>query len=480
MPSSMEVDKENVGSAGASGAESKAAPVRSKGVSADDNREAFSPDLLRIYYARLFPYEQMYRWLGYSNMPASLPDTEGIPQAVEEQADFFSKREFSFTIEDDVYIRYQCFADQKEFEQQVQKKQPHKIDIGAVFTLPPKARNHLAVKPGAFQPVERELVFDIDLTDYDDVRTCCSGAKICNRCWSYMTMAVEVMDVGLREDFGFKHILWVYSGRRGVHCWVADDAARALTNEGRGAVADYFSVVAGNDNQAKKVNVATPIHPSLRRAYETLEPLFLEHIITEEGQGLLSDPSRWGKLLATVPEDVRETLHGRWKIGETSPEEKWAELNDELDKRFRKQQGNGKRAKAVDKSSTPEQWRFEVVLEHTYPRLDVNVSKGRNHLLKSPFAVHPKTGRVCVPIDPAKVREFDPFVVPTLGHLQRQIDQYDKDHGEEAKNVSSSDKTDMKGYAKRFEDTFLKGLYKGIRAKKRDRAERVAAVTTAF
>lgn len=61
------------------------------------------------------------------------------------------------------------------------------------------------------------------------------------------------MDVGLRQDFGFKHILWVYSGRRGVHCWVADDSARALTNEGRGAVADYFGVVAGNDNQAKKV-----------------------------------------------------------------------------------------------------------------------------------------------------------------------------------------------------------------------------------
>lgn len=60
------------------------------------------------------------------------------------------------------------------------------------------------------------------------------------------------MDTGLRQDFGFKHILWVYSGRRGVHCWVADDAARALTNEGRSAVADYFSVVAGNDKQAKK------------------------------------------------------------------------------------------------------------------------------------------------------------------------------------------------------------------------------------
>ena len=54
--------------------------------------------------------------------------------------------------------------------------------------------------------------------------------------------------------------------------------------------------------------------------------------------------------------------------------------------------------------------------------MDSEVSKHRNHLLKSPFCVHPGTGRVCVPVDPESVENFDPERVPTVDQLLKELD----------------------------------------------------------
>ena len=58
------------------------------------------------------------------------------------------------------------------------------------------------------QVEERELVFDIDITDYDDVRFCCSGSAICNNCWPLMQFAVKVLDAAIQSNFylNFEHL----------------------------------------------------------------------------------------------------------------------------------------------------------------------------------------------------------------------------------------------------------------------------------
>ena len=216
--------------------------------------------------------------------PPRRADPDSGSDSVLLKRDFFFRREWNFTMADDVFIRYLCFRDADELSKAIQQRQPHKIDIGPVFSAKPSDHNKVQLRPE-----ERELIFDIDMDAYDDIRTCCKGAKLCGRCWQFINAAVKVLDTALRDDFGFRHVLFVYSGRRGMHCWVSDEAARKLDNPARGAVAEYLSALTGGgsasvpsvggadggggggrDDDAKSMSIARttnsltlPLHPAL-------------------------------------------------------------------------------------------------------------------------------------------------------------------------------------------------------------------------
>ncbi|KAK9750151.1 hypothetical protein RND81_02G176900 [Saponaria officinalis] len=146
--------------------------------------DEFNANYLKAYYAKLFPYSDMFKWMSYGN--------DGKHPSCDQS--YFSRKEFSFTLDDEIYLRYLSFKSVAEFESAVKEKCPFKIDIGPVFCNDPSKRHAYA----QITPVERELVFDIDITDYDDVRFCCSGADVCCDCWPLMTVAIKVVDTALR------------------------------------------------------------------------------------------------------------------------------------------------------------------------------------------------------------------------------------------------------------------------------------------
>mmetsp|Transcript_90421 Transcript_90421/g.193866 ORF Transcript_90421/g.193866 Transcript_90421/m.193866 type:complete len:459 (+) Transcript_90421:75-1451(+) len=395
--------------------------------------EDFSLQLLRIYYDRLFPFLKMFRWLSYKNDPKS------SSSAV--QKDFFLRREFTFVLEGDIFCRYQCFRDAEEFKSRVMSQQPVRMEIGAIFTHPPK--NHNMVIKDAYKPLERELVFDIDMDDYDEIRTCCTGAKLCTKCWTFMKAAIKTLQRALRDDFGFKHMLFVYSGRRGVHCWVCDKAARRLNNEQRSAVAEYLSLVTGGagKTRAKIANNCDELHPSVVEAHKICEQYFVGPGGVLEGQDIMKKGPHLSKIMETMSEDDRKAIS---KYMLDNPQATSLQIWQELEKceAERRKAGGSFRQRQEAKIGLK-----DIVIQYTYPRLDVNVSKQMNHLLKSPFVVHPKTGRVCVPIDPEKVEAFDPLKVPTVGRLVEELNR-----------TGDANQTSLKDYTHFFDVNFLQPL----------------------
>lgn len=80
--------------------------------------DGLSPEAMLAFYQRLYPFKSIFHWLNHEPAPARL----------------FVNREFAFTLQGDVYLRYNSFANADELKKQVCALNPTRFEIGPMYS----------------------------------------------------------------------------------------------------------------------------------------------------------------------------------------------------------------------------------------------------------------------------------------------------------------------------------------------------------
>lgn len=107
------------------------------------------------------------------------------------------------------------------------------VEVGAFFDV---SDRHKAKHVG------KELVFDIDMTDFGERRPCTCANSICDMCAVLLEYGVVSIIWVLEHIFDYSRsdIRVNFSGRRGAHIWINDDRCWFLTDEQRRFLVDYI------------------------------------------------------------------------------------------------------------------------------------------------------------------------------------------------------------------------------------------------
>tara|TARA_B100001094_G_scaffold333276_1_gene410200 strand:+ start:73 stop:1731 length:1659 start_codon:yes stop_codon:yes gene_type:complete len=335
------------------------------------------------YYKYFFPHEELCRLLGRQWRGKNL----------------LEYRELALETHDGYYNRWQSVGDAAELRALLLAKRVSKIHIGAIFDAQPVMKKKLKL-----QPTLREFVVDIDIDDNTNFGVDANDIESCDNAWPLVAFGMVVVEHVLKKHFGFINTLTVYSGRRGAHLTVYDARACALTDEERSALVDYMQP-SGNGNTPKYGNVMS-IFGDMWDSH--VLPFWLGYCLeTREngGAGFLEGPTDKDDFMNILGNEyTKDMVNILAMTGKRAWDTLWQHAQ-KSDLKF----GNSYLQNKLK----------HTVLSYVWPRLDVNVSKAQNHLAKSVFSIHPKTGRICIPIlaqgrDPFK---FNPRKCALAGAL---------------------------------------------------------------
>ncbi len=120
------------------------------------------------------------------------------------------------------------FANSNSFKTYLMNNTPYRIDIGAVFHVPLHKAFMSAINSqigtDVVLPKYKEFVLDVDMEPPIN--------------WSSVAKTVRIIDHLLRREYGFSNFIFVFSGKKGIHCWILDQRAIELDEESRKLIAD--------------------------------------------------------------------------------------------------------------------------------------------------------------------------------------------------------------------------------------------------
>lgn len=303
--------------------------------------------------------------------------------------------------------RFNCYNAPENMAQDLTRRNPYGVYCGPVYNVKPSAR--YIIGPNLV-PVAHRLIFDVDATDYDDIRECdCptkkEGVRVCKRCWPLIGVALIVIRYLLRYKFGLHEALLTFSGSKGGHVWILDKDVQTYTDNTRTNIAAYFYPF--RDPQRMH---AIPLQcPVLARCYEqVIKPYFEGHILGNVLSLQTTHALNLVRACIAIHEPELSTEFIKLLPVTLNENKRWHQLQTLIMKH------------TVDGLAIIRSF----VLMCCYPRLDKSITTSMQHLIRLIFSVNGKGGKICLPIRYQDIFSFNPETPPTVHTIQPLLPEY--------------------------------------------------------
>ncbi len=161
-------------------------------------------NLFDLYYKNLFPHDLIINYL--YNIEIGLDN-----------------REYAINyLNNNYFTRYISITNNNDYINKIANKNVSRIEIGPIYETNINLR---LFDKNNLKPYGKELVLDLDISDYKDVLNCtCPNENIiCKNCILLFKYNIKIINLILIDNYKINQFFWLFSGKKGFHCIIYDE-----------------------------------------------------------------------------------------------------------------------------------------------------------------------------------------------------------------------------------------------------------------